>query len=225
MVRLVVALLVVANLGYFAWTQGWLAGWVSASPLGDRDPVRLAQQVNPTAVVVLTPQAASALVAAAPDPTLACLEAGPFDESQIEAAEAALVALVPAGHWSRVPSTVPGSWVVYMGKYLDDETFQRKQSELRRLRVNFERATAPPDLVPGLVLGRYEAADLAEQALADLAPRGVRTARVVQLVAPRSTLVLRVEGAEPALARQVLGLKNDALGKGFAPCGKAARAG
>lgn len=221
MVRLVVALLLVANLGYYGWTQGWLAGWVSASPLGDRDPGRLALQVNPTAVVVLTPQAASALKsAAAPEPALACLEAGPFDDTQIEAAEAALAALVPAGHWARVPSTVPGTWIVYMGKFLDEETFQRKQGELRRLRVPFERVTGPPALVPGLALGRFESEAAATQALAELAPRGVRTARTVQLAAPRATHLLRVEGAEPVLARQVLGLRDEALGKGFARCAR-----
>jgi hypothetical protein len=223
MVRLAVAVLLIANLGFFAWTQGWLAGWISASPIGERDPGRIAQQVNPSSINVLTPDAATALAAAATDPALACLEAGPFDDAQVEAAEAALAALVPAGHWARIPVTVPGSWILYMGKYLDDETFQRKQGELRRLKVNFERVTSPPDLAPGLSLGRFDAEDAAEQGLADLAPRGVRTARVVQLVAPRPTHVLRVEGAEPVLARQVLGLKNEALGKGFASCGKAAR--
>jgi hypothetical protein len=218
MVRLVVALLLVANAGYYAWTQGWLAGWVTASPIGDRDPGRLARQVNPSAVTVLTPQAASALNTAPRDPALACLQAGPFDDGQIDAAEAALAALVPAGHWARVPATVPGTWIVYMGKYLDDETFQRKQAELRRLRVGFERVTAPADLAPGLSLGRFDSEALAEQSLADLAPRGVRTARVVQLAAPRPTHVLRVEGAETTLARQVLALRSDALGKGFGPC-------
>jgi hypothetical protein len=124
-----------------------------------------------------------------------------------------------------VPSTVPGTWIVYMGKFLDEETFERKQGELRRLRVPFERVTDPPALAPGLALGRHDSQASAEQALTDLAPRGVRTARVVQLVAPRATHVLRVEGAEPALARQVLGLKNEALGKGFATCPKASRSG
>lgn len=225
MVRLVVAVLLIANLGYYAWTQGWLVGWINASPMGERDPGRIGQQVNPSSVTVLTPDAVTALAAAAPDPALACLEAGPFDDQQVEAAEATLAALLPAGHWARVPTTVPGTWILYMGKYLDDETFQRKQAELRRLRVNFERVTSPPDLAPGLSLGRFDSEDSAEKGLADLAPRGVRTARVVPLVAPRVTQVLRVEGAEPALARQVLGLKNEALGKGFATCPKSARSG
>jgi hypothetical protein len=224
MARALLVLLLLANAAWFAWTQGWLAGWISASPLGERDPGRLAQQVEPDSVVVLAPAAASAVTAAV-DPALACLEAGPFDDAQIEAAEAALATLVPAGNWARVRTTVPGAWMVYMGKYLDEETFARKQGELRRLRVEFERVTAPAEFVPGLALGRYESREAADEALAALAPRGVRTARVIELVAPRASYALRVEGAEPSLARQVLGLKSEALGKGFATCGKPGRSG
>ena len=218
MLRLLILALLLANLGFFAWTQGWLGAWVSTSPLGDRDPSRLERQVAPESIVILPPGAVASRAAAV---SVACIEAGPFDSNQIEAAELALGSLLPAGNWSRVVSTVPGSWIVYMGKYLDAETFQRKQAELRRIRVNFEAVQQPPELAQGLLLGRYDAEASADAALEQFNARGVRTARVVQLVAPRSAYQLRIEGAEASLVSQVLALKNDALGRGFTACAKA----
>lgn len=216
MLRLLIVALLLANLGYYAWTQGWLSPWVGVSPLGDRDPARLERQVEPERVVVLPPGAASR-----PAPqTVACIEAGPFDGNQVEAAEAALVSLVPAGNWSRVVSTIPGTWIVYMGRYLDTETYQRKQAELRRIRVNFETVQQPPELAQGLLLGRYDSETSAEAALEQFNTRGVRTARVVPLVAPKSAYQLRIEGAEASLVNQVLALKVDALGRGFTACAK-----
>lgn len=223
MLKLLIVALLLANLGFHAWTQGWLGAWVSASPLGDRDPARLERQVAPDTVVVLPPGTAPRTTTPAPA-SLACIEAGPFDGNQIEAAEAALGSLLPAGNWTRVGTTTPGVWIVYMGRYLDAETYQRKQTELRRIRVNFETVQQPAELASGLLLGRYDSEANAESALEQFNVRGVRTARVVNLVAPRSAWQLRIDGAEASLVSQVLSLRNDALGRGFAACAKAAEA-
>lgn len=220
MLRTLIVGLLIANLAYFAWTQGWLSPWIGASPTGERDPERLERQVNPQAVQILSPAAASRLNSVAAP---ACVEAGPFDGTQVEAAEAALTTLLPAGNWTRVVRTVPGTWIVYMGKYLDTDTYQRKQAELRRLRVGFEALPAAnAELAPGLLLGRYETQAAAESALDQFANRGVRTARVVPLVQPRSAWLLRIEGADPSVVAQAVALRNDALGRGFAACGRVA---
>ena len=39
-------LLLLANLGFFAWTQGWLDSVVSARARGDREPERLARELR-----------------------------------------------------------------------------------------------------------------------------------------------------------------------------------
>lgn len=53
MMRLLVIVLIVANLGYFAWSQGALAPF-GAQParLGEREPERLRQQVRPQALEI-----------------------------------------------------------------------------------------------------------------------------------------------------------------------------
>ena len=49
MLRLVIWLLVLANAGYFAWTQGYLAP-LGLAPVEQREPERLQQQIKPEAL-------------------------------------------------------------------------------------------------------------------------------------------------------------------------------
>jgi hypothetical protein len=58
MLRLLVVLLLLANAGFFAWTQGWLAPVLSQAPASGRDPQRLAQQVHPERLILNAPAAA-----------------------------------------------------------------------------------------------------------------------------------------------------------------------
>lgn len=226
--RALVALLLLANLLFFAWSQGWLDDIAGVRAEGDREPERLARQVRPEVVRVLTPQATTASVAptatsvaapaaAADAPRGACLEAGPFDAAAIGPAETALATTLPGGSWVRRSVEGPGRWVLYMGRFANREAQVRKEQELARLRVPFEPMAGVPDLEPGIALGRYTARDTADAALAQLAQRGIQTARVVELP-PAAVHFLRVDGADPALAQRVAGLRLDALGRGFAAC-------
>ena len=96
--RTLVALLVLANLGFLALSQGWLQPYVGLSTHYEREPQRLAAQVDAQSVRVLSTGPAAS--AAAP----ACLQAGPFSVEQIEALEAALEpALRPPRRWERQP--------------------------------------------------------------------------------------------------------------------------
>jgi hypothetical protein len=82
--RTLVALLLLANLGFFALASGWLQPYVGLSTQHEREPQRLAAQLNPDSVRVL------AVGAAASAPGTACIQAGPFTLEQIEAVEAGL---------------------------------------------------------------------------------------------------------------------------------------
>lgn len=53
MLRALVVVLVLANIGYFAWSNGALAGFgVMPSRTGDREPQRLQRQIQPDALQV-----------------------------------------------------------------------------------------------------------------------------------------------------------------------------
>lgn len=64
MLRGVVLSLLLANLVFLAWTQGWLGGLAPQPPAtAGREPERLMQQVRPDSVQVLRPRDVSAALA------------------------------------------------------------------------------------------------------------------------------------------------------------------
>jgi hypothetical protein len=100
--RALVALLLLANLGFLALARGWLQPYVGLSTPYEREPQRLAAQVDPDAVRVRAVGAAAAAAAA-------CIEAGPFTLEQLEAAEAALAQGAGAAvRWQRQAVEPPG---------------------------------------------------------------------------------------------------------------------
>ena len=192
MLRALAALLVAANLLFFAWAQGWLAPVAPPPEHGQREPQRLAVQVNADAVRVLTPQAASAAQA-----SIACVEAGPFADADIGSAEQALgEAGVAPEAWRRRELQQPTVWLVYIGRLDGAAALRTRADALQRLRVPYQTLQSPPELAPGLQLSRHERRDEAEHALARAAERGVRGARVVALPPPPLQHFLRVPRAE-----------------------------
>ncbi len=90
--RVLGTLLLLANLGFFALAQGWLQPYFGLTSTNEREPQRLAAQVDAASVRVVDGAVAP------PD----CLLAGPFAAKQLEFAEAAL-AQPAAGSWRRMP--------------------------------------------------------------------------------------------------------------------------
>lgn len=240
MLRRFALLMVAANVLFFAWTQGWLDDIVGIRAAGDREPQRLAKQVKPESVTVLSPAAAAsaaapparptatnanaaAPVAAAPAeaPTV-CLEAGPFAPADVAAAMAAAQAVVAADRIAEQRTDRPGRWIVYLGQYLSREDLTRKADELKKLGVEFLEVRGAPELEPGLQLGYYSERANAERALEQFGKQGVRGARIVQTVAPGSSTVLRIERAPQNLVAPLTALKDEALRGGFKPCAKPA---
>ena len=211
--------LALANLGFYAWTQGWIDNVVGVPARGDREPERLLRQVRPEIVVILPPS-----IASAPAPAVApsaCLEAGPFSLAEVPDAEALLRTATPPlpdGRWTRVTIDKPGSWLIYMGKYSGPEAMVRKEEELRRRNVPYVEINSPSALDPGLSLGQFNDRANAVKALSDFTRQGIHTARVVEVTAPVSAQMLRVDQAEAALASQLGALKANVLGKGFTQC-------
>ncbi|HKW82902.1 MAG TPA: hypothetical protein VJN68_04045 [Burkholderiaceae bacterium] len=219
MLRLGVAALLIANLLFYVWTQGWLDDVVGVRARGDREPERLARQVKPELIRVLPPQAASA--AASSVARASCLEAGPFATDQIGGADAALQAMLPADARAGVATVKidrPGQWLVYMGKYPNREALTKKADELKRRNLAYEEVGTPPALAGGLSLGRFDDKAGAERALAQFGQQGIHTARVVEAIPVSSTFMLRAAAPDAALASRLSALKSDALGAGFAEC-------
>jgi hypothetical protein len=210
MLRLLVLLLVLANAGYFAWSQGLLRDW-GLAPSTTSEPQRLQQQIKPGAVRILPAsearRSAAPSVAATTSPG-ECLLAGPIGDAQLPAVSEALASW-PTGSWKLEPVVQPASWLVYMGKYAGLEQLARKKAELRQRGVDFD-SVADPALEPGLSLGRYASETEAGKRLEALGQKGVRSARIVQehaetraqqltLPVVDDTLRPRVEALRPVL--------------------------
>ena len=229
MLRTLALMLLLGNALLLAALTGLFDG---AGALGEREPARLQSQQQPALVRILGPQAASAALAAASAQAaaassaqaLACLEAGPFSAADAAAAERTLseAGLAP-GAWQARRQDDSGAFMVYMGRYADRETLQRKLGELKRLKLDGEDLRGVPELQPGIGLGRFDSQASADTALAQLAQRGLRSARVITLRQAQSQTVLRVPAADAPTRARLAGLQMPS-GPGFVPCAAGAAA-
>ena len=279
-----VLLLLLGNAGYFAWSHGTFAPYGFA-PAVQSEPQRLAQQVRPDALRILTPlearqldnladpangpalpalvpttaaastptmpfpaasSAPSALApasaASAANPALAalalpalpasasapapqpgpgqpsqCLQAGLFSDEQTAALRTRLQSTLPTGSWVFESSVEPARWIIYMGKYADQEALAKKRSELRQINVLFEPLNNPA-LEPGLSLGNFSSQLAAETELERIARRGVKTAKVIQAQAELRGQRLKLAAVTPGLRAQLETLKPQLLGKALQAC-------
>lgn len=219
--RVWVLLLLLGNLGFFMWSQGALDGVPGLRAGSEHEPERLARQFQPQTLRIV-PSTEVGAVASGAEP--ACLEAGPFSQADAAVAEGVLQGALPSGSWVRRDVEQPGQWLVYLGRFAGAEALQKKADELRRLQAPVDEVQSPPELAPGLSLGRFDSRAAAEQVLAQWAQRGLRSARVVTLSEPAATVALRVDQADPALAARVAAVSGavngQPLGKAFAACPK-----
>lgn len=215
MLRTLAAAVLLANVLFFGWVQGWFGPPPRAA---EREPARLAAQLRPETVTILPAKAAAAALRSAQVAATQCLEAGPFIESEIAAAEAALAAapLAP-GSWTRESVWPPAVWAVYTGKTADAASRRAREAELRKARLAFEILDSPPELAPGLVLSRHASQAQAEAALAALAGTPVKGLRVVSLPASPQ-LWLRAASADAPTQARLRALPAAALAGGFRPC-------
>lgn len=228
MLRLLVLLLALANVVYFAWSQGALAP-LGMAPSVQTEPQRLATQIRPEAIRLLTADEARQLetngsaarpangASATAEAAAECLQAGLFNEQQTTALRASLEKTLPAGSWQFESSAEPARWIVYMGKYPTEDALAKKRNELRQLGVAF-RAVNNEALAPGLALASFALQADADKELARIASKGVRTARVVLERAEARGQILKLAAVDAALRAQLDALKPQLEGKPLRPC-------
>ena len=224
MLRLLVLVLLLANAGYFAWSQNLLADYGFA-PQAQAEPQRLKQQIRPEALQLLAlprdepAQAQPAVVASSgvPSDAAQCLQAGFFTDEQANALRPGLQASLPEGSWSLEGSVEPGRWIIYMGRYANEEALVKKRNELRRRNVSFEPLLNPA-LNPGLSLGHFNSQAEANSELDNIIQQGVRTARVLQERPEVRGHTLKLAAADAALVTKVNTLKALLAGKALQAC-------
>lgn len=214
MLRLAVIALLLANAGYYAWSQGWLRAW-GLAPVEQSEPHRLEQQIRPETLRILpardtAPVAPPAASETPAEPATVCLQAGLLDPRQADAVRSAAAGL-PPGSWSLESTAIPGRWMVYMGRFADDEALEKKRAELRARKLPYDRPNNPA-LEPGLSLGRFSTEEAAQRALATLSGQGVRTAKVVVERAQAQGYTLRLPAVDGTTRAQAETQLQPALG-------------
>ncbi|MEZ5701127.1 MAG: SPOR domain-containing protein [Burkholderiaceae bacterium] len=239
-----ITLLVLANLGFYAWTHGHLAS-LGLAPTDQREPERLQAQIHPETMRLLnapepvkpappvaeepadariTPNAPEAPGETPPTPAepvlppTFCWYAKGFTTAQIEPLEKKLLDLaLPKGSWEIQQVRSGGRWVVYMGRY-NDELMAKKKAELKELKVEFRTLNDPP-LGPGLALGTFSTEAAAEQGLSEVARKGVRSAGVAKDREETVSHTLRLSEVTLEERSAVLGLGPEYLaGKTLQAC-------
>lgn len=110
MARLALLVLLLANLGYFAWSHGWLRE-AGLAPDRQREPQRIAQQIRPEALQIVgrgsdaVAESEPTTAATANAPAAAeCMQAGPFDEAEAATLETALERILTRDRWRLEPT-------------------------------------------------------------------------------------------------------------------------
>ncbi len=219
MLRLLALALLLANGVYFAWTSGMLRAY-GLAPAQQSEPQRLAQQIKPDALRVLSAAEASKAEAQA-QADLApkeCQQAGPFDDTQAAALRRALDAALPAGTWQLDAVAVPARWIIYMGKYPNADALAKKRAEIVAMNLKIE-TLENPELEIGLSLGNFPTQAAAAAELTRLNQRGIHTAKVVQERAEGHANQLTLPALTEAAKARLGDLKPALAGKPLKACG------
>jgi hypothetical protein len=119
--------------------------------------------------------------------------------------------------WRLDAVQIPERWIVYIGRYTDLAALQKKQAELVALHLLVDEVQTPA-LAMGLSLGAFESKAKADEALAVLSKRGIRTAKVVQERAQSTATELRLPAATEALRKRLEELAPSLAGKALRRC-------
>lgn len=214
------ALLLLALLLAHALLWGWGQGHFGGQPGStQREPARLAAQLHPERLQLLSPEAASSALK-----PLQCREIGQFsDEAQLAAAEAALheqLRLQPS-QWQRVERRQSGLWLIATRAADNSADLERKRVALEKAGVKPQRSQAlVGEREASWVVERHEDEAAARAALERLRGKGLRLLRLLPMRLPSSHWWLRLPGLEQGQLKAT----HPAWPGGLRPCSNASAA-
>lgn len=205
--RLVFFLLVLANLVFFAWAQGYFGGQDEG-----REPQRLADQLQPEKMKVTVPEKH----AAAPVPADVCRLVSGLAAREAEQLQQALAAASGLTVSLRPGEETPGFWVsipALAGK----AQAERKAGELKLLGVTDFHVMQTAGDVFAISLGVFGSEPVAVAFLAGLHKKGVKSARIDARPKPGLARI-EVRGSANAVAQHMSVLLSGAVADGVSDC-------
>ena len=209
--RIVLLLLVLVNLGYYAWSQFW------QSP-GSGDAHLVEQQVNREAIRILKPGQVEAARRDAPKVT-ACMELGAFNLVDVPKLDEQLAPLGNRVSQRRVDDTA--NWWVFMPPQGGREGAQKKVAELKRLGIEELFVLQDDPKAPfAISLGVFRSEESARNRLEQLRERGVRTAQVGRRPTAVQRVVYEIRAVDDETANRLAALKAAWPGTDLKECAK-----
>jgi hypothetical protein len=201
--------LVAINGALFAYGQGYL-GHFSGN---EREPERLANQLNADKLVIIPADKASAAASAvasaaasaaatAKAETLACVEIGNFLIADARRFETRLDPLELGDRQSRhnLPGTEVSSYIVYIPPQGSKEGADKKAGELKALGVtNYFIMSDSQTMKWAISLGVFKSENAAQNQLAQLMKQGVHSARVAPRMSGSKLLAFQFREVDPEL--------------------------
>ena len=210
--KLAFLLLLLINLLLFAWQQGVFGRYVEAG----REPERVARQIEPERIRVLTEKEVQTLreratpTSSVPDlnAAQACVEFGDFAPAEAARAEKALGAL--GARISARPIEAPGWTMVYLPPFKTWAEAERRAEELRKLGVkDLLVMNESAALKFAISLGSFRDPNAAKAHLAALEKLGVKGARLGDRASTITLTRFQLRELDAASAQQLTALRAD----------------
>jgi len=215
-VRALFLLLVLANVGFFAWSR------YGSPPGATADPLPLGRQIEPEKLKVVQPGELPAAAQASARPTAAamkCIEWGSFTIADAPKAEKALEPLALGPRLGHRRTEESAGWWVFIPPQGSRAGALKKASELKALAVNDYFIVQDEGAMRwALSLGVFRTEEAAQARLATLRGQGVRSA----VVGARETVVpkvwLQVKGVDGALEARLRDIAREIEGSELRSC-------
>jgi hypothetical protein len=220
LIKLVALLLVVANIVFFAFWQGYFA-YVPGYPFwsGSDDAV-LRQPLNPEKIRLLSGAQVASLPKSKSAPRLSsCFEWGGFNPADEARAEQALQSFALGDRISQRRQDETAGWWVYLPPQGSKSNVDKKIGELKKLGVD--------DFFPiqeegkwhfAISLGVFSSQDAANKRLETLRVKGVRTAQAGLRESASQKVYMQIRDGGDAVVARVNELKASYPGTEAKPC-------
>jgi hypothetical protein len=161
-----------------------------------RQPARMQDQLNAERITLIAKPMPAPIPVKAPE-IFACTEIGNFTLAEAGRFEVQLATLALGERQSRhnVISTDVANYMVYIPPQSGKEGADRKAAELQRMGIqNYFIMSDNATLRWGISLGVFKSETAAQNLLASLIKRGVRSARIAPRMASNKLLAFRLRG-------------------------------
>jgi len=190
--RLLFFLLVLANLVFFAWMQGYFGASDE-----DREPQRLANQLHADKLRIVR----DVQPPVATDGGTACRLVDGLTVADAETLKAAVEAF--GGEAKTLPLPEPTLYVVLIGDLANQTAANKKAAELTRFGVKDQQPAALEGGRHEIVLGSFPDEPAAREFLQELVKRGIKSARVEGREKPVSRARVETRAAAATLLQQL----------------------